>query len=289
MNKIKPSVLLLLNLLLMQSIYAIEITTVDVSCPGEQDGSATVSVEGGNEPYTYAWSNGDTEAEAVDLEVGSISVTVTDANGCTASASATINEPVCPTGEDCCSRDECYNIECQECIDQIVTDREDGYEVSDCKVCEAGEAVNKDDETDMGNCICCSGECLDIDLQNDVEHCGTCDNECATDELCFEGECVECIEDSDCASNETCCSPNTCSTKVYTYTRRTVVTDEDGSNRSDDSSYETTYNEFHECTDCDGPTTEIVEHYGTDLEYTTITVTFSETDPIYSYSETCPN
>lgn len=65
----------------------------DVTCNGENNGSAYVLVSGGTSPYSYSWSNGQTNFTAIDLVAGSTSVTVTDANGCTISASFTITEP----------------------------------------------------------------------------------------------------------------------------------------------------------------------------------------------------
>ena len=54
------------------------------------DGSATVVVTTGVPPYTYAWSDGQTTETATGLADGVYTVTVTDANGCTADGSVTI-------------------------------------------------------------------------------------------------------------------------------------------------------------------------------------------------------
>ncbi len=54
------------------------------------DGSAEVSASGGTAPYTYEWSNGATTDEIENVVAGNYSVTVTDANGCSASASVTV-------------------------------------------------------------------------------------------------------------------------------------------------------------------------------------------------------
>lgn len=66
----------------------------DVTCNGFCDGSAVTSVSGGTPGYTYAWSpNGSVDDNPNDLCGGSNSVVVTDANGCTANTSVTIDEP----------------------------------------------------------------------------------------------------------------------------------------------------------------------------------------------------
>lgn len=62
------------------------------SCAGCNSGMASVDVQGGTTPYTYAWSNGQTTALNVYLNPGVYSYTVTDANGCIVSGSATIEE-----------------------------------------------------------------------------------------------------------------------------------------------------------------------------------------------------
>jgi hypothetical protein len=65
----------------------------NVLCNGGSTGSATASAAGGTGLTTYLWSNGDNVATAIGLAAGTYTVTATDANGCTATASATITEP----------------------------------------------------------------------------------------------------------------------------------------------------------------------------------------------------
>ncbi len=64
-----------------------------VSCNGGSDGSLTVSLSGGIQPYTYVWSTGQTGVTANNLPATTHTVTITDANGCTVSDNATITEP----------------------------------------------------------------------------------------------------------------------------------------------------------------------------------------------------
>src|SRR5690606_19234772 len=56
------------------------------SCFGENDGSITISAAGGTTPYFAEWSNGFIGNTVNGLEPGTYSVTVTDANDCTATA-----------------------------------------------------------------------------------------------------------------------------------------------------------------------------------------------------------
>ncbi len=65
----------------------------DNLCFGSAIGNATLSLSGGTSPFTYVWSNGDTGMTADSLPAGLISVTITDSNNCTGSASTTITEP----------------------------------------------------------------------------------------------------------------------------------------------------------------------------------------------------
>jgi outer membrane protein OmpA-like peptidoglycan-associated protein len=63
------------------------------ACFGESKGAVTLSVAGGSQPYTFAWSNGSASQNLAEVPRGQYSVIVTDANGCTRSLSANITEP----------------------------------------------------------------------------------------------------------------------------------------------------------------------------------------------------
>ncbi|PCH91725.1 MAG: hypothetical protein COB85_08805 [Bacteroidetes bacterium] len=67
----------------------------DVTCNGGNNGEATASANSGSPPYTYIWSdpNSQTNATAIGLAAGTYSVTATDSTGCLSSVSITINEP----------------------------------------------------------------------------------------------------------------------------------------------------------------------------------------------------
>jgi gliding motility-associated-like protein len=67
----------------------------NILCFGSATGTATVGTAGGSGSFNYLWSNGQTALTATGLSAGNHRVTVSDANGCTASsvASVTISGP----------------------------------------------------------------------------------------------------------------------------------------------------------------------------------------------------
>jgi hypothetical protein len=67
------------------------VSTVNATCIYNTDGSANAIVSGGTAPYSYAYSDGTTTANATGLGVDNYSVTVTDINGCTSLAHFWIN------------------------------------------------------------------------------------------------------------------------------------------------------------------------------------------------------
>ncbi|TND06949.1 MAG: hypothetical protein FD123_3413 [Bacteroidetes bacterium] len=81
-------------------------SSVDVSCNGGSNGSATASSSGGTAPYAYAWTSNPPQntATASGLPAGTYFVTATDANGCATVTTATISEPqpllITATGND---------------------------------------------------------------------------------------------------------------------------------------------------------------------------------------------
>ena len=77
----------------LPTAIASEVTSV--TCYGGNSGSVSVTVSGGQSAYSYAWSSNpvQTTSTATALLSGIYTVTVTDANGCTASASATVSQP----------------------------------------------------------------------------------------------------------------------------------------------------------------------------------------------------
>ena len=66
----------------------------NVSCNGANDGTAGVIASEGTGPYTYLWApGGETTADISGLAPGKYTVTVTGANGCTATCDYTVTQP----------------------------------------------------------------------------------------------------------------------------------------------------------------------------------------------------
>jgi gliding motility-associated-like protein len=66
----------------------------NVSCNGDNSGSATVVASGGTPGYSYSWSpSGGNAATANNLSAGNYTCTITDNNGCTATHSFSITQP----------------------------------------------------------------------------------------------------------------------------------------------------------------------------------------------------
>ncbi|MDF2449593.1 MAG: hypothetical protein K0R26_2097 [Bacteroidota bacterium] len=70
-------------------------TIVNVSCNGGSNGSISITPTGGVSPYSYLWTaGGQTTSSVSGLPIGTYSVTVTDANGCTKNYAYTITQPL---------------------------------------------------------------------------------------------------------------------------------------------------------------------------------------------------
>ncbi|MFN4233195.1 MAG: gliding motility-associated C-terminal domain-containing protein [Bacteroidia bacterium] len=72
----------------------VSVNDTTISCSSLCDGVLTSTVSGGTSPYNYSWSNGQNGQNATNLCIGNYSLTVTDANGCTASDGGTVSNPV---------------------------------------------------------------------------------------------------------------------------------------------------------------------------------------------------
>jgi SprB repeat len=71
----------------------VSLTPVPVPCFGQSTGSITSTVTGGTGSKTYVWNTGATTANLTNVAAGTYSVTVTDANNCKKTASATVTQP----------------------------------------------------------------------------------------------------------------------------------------------------------------------------------------------------
>ena len=70
---------------------AVTLTTLPDTC-GREEGTATVTVNGNNGPYSYSWANGSTGNTITNLSIGTYTVTVSDNNGCTTTNQINITE-----------------------------------------------------------------------------------------------------------------------------------------------------------------------------------------------------
>lgn len=85
-------------LLILPSVQAQDSLTLMLSgipptCFGFTNGSASVQVSGGQQPYTYSWNNGNTTPNNTGLPAGLYAVTVSDASGTTATGNITLVAP----------------------------------------------------------------------------------------------------------------------------------------------------------------------------------------------------
>lgn len=64
------------------SVEAVDFEATDASCNGN-NGILAATAMGGTAPFSYDWNTGDTNQQIENLEAGTYSVIVTDANGCT--------------------------------------------------------------------------------------------------------------------------------------------------------------------------------------------------------------
>jgi hypothetical protein len=75
----------------------------NLSCNADNSGEITLAINGGNAPYNYTWTDGNTfnsNAQNINnLSAGNYFVTITDNNNCSFSTSAAITEPTIMSGQ----------------------------------------------------------------------------------------------------------------------------------------------------------------------------------------------
>ncbi|MDB3991493.1 HYR domain-containing protein [Schleiferiaceae bacterium] len=69
------------------------LTSSDVLCNADSNGTASLIVTGGSLPYTYLWSTGGIGSSISNLGAGAYSYTVNDTNGCFAQGNFNLDEP----------------------------------------------------------------------------------------------------------------------------------------------------------------------------------------------------
>ncbi|MBS1617676.1 MAG: SprB repeat-containing protein, partial [Bacteroidetes bacterium] len=80
----------------------------NVRCNGDSTGFINISVSGATPQYTFAWNNGSTSQNIIDLGAGSYTVTVTDAKGCQQQLTQAITSPPVITASATGTNISCY-------------------------------------------------------------------------------------------------------------------------------------------------------------------------------------
>lgn len=83
------------DVLEVDEITLSDYTCFPISCAGECDGSITLAITGGVEPYEIVWDDDQSQTglTATDLCAGSYNATITDGAGCTITETITLEEP----------------------------------------------------------------------------------------------------------------------------------------------------------------------------------------------------
>ena len=99
------------------------IAVSNILCFGEETGSLDLTVTGGTFPYTFLWSNGATTEDINDLPAGTYTVDITDANGCTTSNTASVQQPDAELSGNIISQ---TNIICNSSLGSVTVDANGG-------------------------------------------------------------------------------------------------------------------------------------------------------------------
>ncbi|MFM2306829.1 MAG: hypothetical protein RLZZ367_1498, partial [Bacteroidota bacterium] len=82
--------------------------TTNVYCAGGNDGAVNTTVTGGVLPYVFAWSNSANTEDLSNITAGTYTLTVTDANGCSATGSYVITQPTAITSSITATNVTCH-------------------------------------------------------------------------------------------------------------------------------------------------------------------------------------
>jgi phosphodiesterase/alkaline phosphatase D-like protein len=74
-------------------VFNTSYTSVNATCNGAQNGRVFLLASGGQQPYSYSWSNNATVSNLQNLAAGNYTITIRDASGCERNYSVDINEP----------------------------------------------------------------------------------------------------------------------------------------------------------------------------------------------------
>jgi gliding motility-associated-like protein len=94
------------------AVLAVSGSSIDASCPGVSDGSITLTIIGGTQPYSVIWSDGILTQDRQNIQGGTYSVVVTDKNSCAASLDVVVSVT---------ASDKCIEIP------TIITPNNDGF------------------------------------------------------------------------------------------------------------------------------------------------------------------
>ncbi len=147
----------------------VTITSSNETCAGACDGGLTGSASGGTGPYSYLWSDNSTFANISNKCPGNYSVTVTDQNGCSGTASGTIaagapilDATIQTTGP----------FSTTDAPIQFVANSAGGIWSSNCGTCISASGVFNPQNAGAGTYQICyttgSGACSDQDCKNIV-------------------------------------------------------------------------------------------------------------------------
>ncbi|NBV09784.1 MAG: hypothetical protein EBS09_11890, partial [Flavobacteriia bacterium] len=73
--------------------FLVQLNTTPIGCNGANNGAISTGLVNGVSPYTFSWNNGSTQPALFGLSAGTYTVTVTDNNGCPATATENLTEP----------------------------------------------------------------------------------------------------------------------------------------------------------------------------------------------------